>query len=124
MRHTLTVALLVIAASTAFAGSRHSWGTHCGTCVTPLVEDVDDCSDLRVILNDRDAIRAEETVPVGDTRSLTIKASEAGGIYVRRTDAARFAVKACKAAEFGESLSSLQVHVAGDRVTSTGPGAS
>lgn len=125
MRHTLTVALLVISATTVFAGSRDHWyGTHCGTCVTPLVEDVNDCDDLRVILNDRDAIRSEEAVPIGDTRSLTIKASEAGGIYVRRTDATRFAVKACKAAEFGESLSRLEVHVAGDRVTSTGPGAS
>ena len=122
MRSSLTVALLAVAAA-AFGGSHHRWDGNisCGKCVTPIVDDVNDCSDLRVIINDRDAVRAEEIVPVGDVSSLTVRAPEAGGIYVRRSDSPRFSVKACKAAEIGESLSGVETRFSGERVSATGP---
>lgn len=118
MRSTLTLALLFTAA-TAFAGGHHHF--RCGTCVTPLVDDVVGCDDLRVLFDDRDAVRAEEMVPVTDGRSLTIRAPETSGIYVHRTDAPRFAVRACKAAELGESLGQIRISVSGDNVTTAGP---
>jgi len=121
MRHTLLVALTILSA-TVFAGSRHHWyGSSCGTCVTPIADDVASCDDLQVILNDREAVRAEETVPVSAARSLTVRAPDAGGIYVHRTDAPRFSVKACKAGEVGASLSEIRVNVDGDRVSASGP---
>lgn len=97
---------------------------NCGICVAPIVDDVTDCSDLRVILNDHDAVRAEEMVAVGDARTLTIRAPEAGGIYVRSGDAPRFSVKVCKAVELDESVSSIQVRRDGDRLSATGPSSS
>ena len=122
MRRTLPILILLAAAFAAFAGSHHRWdGVNCGTCVTTLVDDVTDCSDLRVIFDDRDAVRSEENVDVGAARSLIIRASENGGIYVRRGDAPRFSVKACKAAAYGESLGSVKVRVNGDNLTTTGP---
>src|SRR5438477_12234099 len=122
MRRTLPILILLFAAFAAFAGSHHRWdGVNCGTCVTTLVDDVTDCSDLRVIFDDRDAVRSEENVDVGAARSLVIRASENGGIYVRRGDASRFSVTACKAAAYGEALGSVKVRVNGDSVTTTGP---
>ena len=120
MRSTLTLALLLAAAS-AFAGEHHRDHINCGTCVTPLVDDVTDCNDFRVVFDDRDAVRAEETIPVVDGRSLVIRAPRNGGIYVHRTDAPRFAVTACKGAELGESLGQIRVSVNGDNVTAAGP---
>src|SRR5205823_5029615 len=77
MRRTLPILILLAAAFAAFAGSHHRWdGVNCGTCVTTLVDDVTDCSDLRVIFDDRDAVRSEENVDVGAARSLIIRASE------------------------------------------------
>jgi hypothetical protein len=123
MKRTVLILLLLTAALAVFAGSRHRWdgGINCGTCVTPLVDDVTDCGDLRVIFDDRDAVRSEENVDVGDVRSLVIRASESGGIYVRRGDASRFSVRACKAAAYGEALAAVRVRVNGDNVTTTGP---
>ena len=121
MRHSLLVALTILSAST-FAGSHHHWNSmHCGTCVTPIVDDVTSCDDLRVIFDDRDAVRAEESVPVAEARSLFVRASENGGIYVRDTNSARFSVTACKAASFGETLGRVHANVSGGNVTASGP---
>jgi hypothetical protein len=125
MRRVLPVLILALIAAAAVAGSRkhHRYGHFsCGVCVTPLSDDVTDCSDLRVILNDRDAVQVEEIVPVEGVRALTMRAPEAGGIYVHRSDNSRYTVKVCKAAEPGESLSDVRVRVSGDEVSASGPG--
>ena len=115
MRHAFTLALLVLASTTSFAASHQRWDRiNCGTCVQTLVDDVNDCSDLRVVFNDREAVRAEEMVTVGEARSLTIRAPQSGGIYVRGTESSRFSVKACKAVEFGELLANVHVNVNGE----------
>ena len=120
MRYALPI--LLLAAFAASAGSRRYYEhVSCGVCVTPEVDDVDDCSDLRVIMNDRAAVRAEEIVPAGGIRSLTMRAPENGGIYVRQSSGPRYAIKACKAAAMGESLNDVRVSVSGDQVTATGP---
>ena len=125
MRHAFTLALLVLACTTSFAASHQRWNRiNCGTCVQTLVDDVNDCSDLRVVFNDREAVRAEEMVTVGEARSLTIRAPQSGGIYVRGTESSRFSVKACKAVEFGELLANVHVNVNGENMTATGPNAS
>jgi len=120
MRHTLLVALTILSA-TAFADSHHYHHYSCGTCVTPMTEDADSCDDFRVIFDDREAVRAEESVPVGDARSLFVRASEHGGIYVRDTNSSRFSVTACKAANLGETLSRVHANVSGGNVTASGP---
>ena len=124
MRHAFTLALLVLACTTSFASHQRWDHINCGTCVQTLVDDVNDCSDLRVVFNDREAVRAEEMVTVGEARSLTIRAPQSGGIYVRGTESSRFSVKACKAVEFGELLANVHVNVNGDNMTATGPNAS
>src|ERR1051325_10125764 len=61
------ILLALVMTATAIGGSRyHRDRVSCGMCVTQSTDDVADCSDLRVIINDQQANRAEETVSVGD----------------------------------------------------------
>jgi hypothetical protein len=123
MGRTFFILSLSLIAATAIGGSRHRWdgGVSCGVCVSPMVDDVNDCGDLHVIVNDRDAVRAEENVPADGIRSLRIHVPESGGVYVRQSSGSRYSIKACKAAELGESLGDVHVSVSGDEVTATGP---
>ena len=76
-----------------------------GLSVSTDDRDITDCSQLRVTIDDEPAARAEETVPVGDLRSLVVRAPQNGGIHVTGSDSGRFEVTACKAAGLDSSVS-------------------
>jgi DUF4097 and DUF4098 domain-containing protein YvlB len=82
---------------------------------------LNDCSQVRVTINDRPAVRAEEIVPVGSLRSLGIHAPQNGGVYVVGSRSGGYAVKACKAAAFESALNDIRVRVSGNEVTADGP---
>ena len=119
MRRTLVVLSLFALAAPLFAG-RH--GGHRGLSMS--IDDdgvVNDCSQMRVTINDRPAVRAEEIVPVGLPRSLAVHAPENGGIYVTGSQSSGYEVKACKAAAFHSALSDIRVRISGNEVTADGP---
>src|SRR5439155_10640116 len=103
---TAVVILVLLFATIAYAG--HS--RHCGMCISERSPDgpITSCDQLEVTIDDRDAVRAEEIVPVAGARSLTIRAPEAGGIRVVGA-AANYSVTACKAAAFDEDLRDIHV---------------
>lgn len=116
----IAFALLVVSLP-LLAGSRYGREhISCGVCVTPRVDDVTDCDDLHVIMQDRDAVTQEETVAVGNVRTLNVRAPQNGGIYVRRGTGSAFAVRACKAAQFDESLDGVKVTFSGNTLTARG----
>ncbi len=119
MRRTLVILSLFALAAPLFAG-RH--GGHRGLSMS--IDDdgvVNDCSQMRVTINDRPAVRAEEIVPVGSPRSLAVHAPENGGIYVTGSQSSGYEVKACKAAAFHSALSDIRVRISGNEVTADGP---
>jgi DUF4097 and DUF4098 domain-containing protein YvlB len=74
--------------------------------------------------DDRPAVRAEEMLPVGNLRSLNIRAPQNGGIYVIGSTSGGYEVKACKAAAFQEDLNQIRARVSGNAIITDGPGAS
>jgi DUF4097 and DUF4098 domain-containing protein YvlB len=119
MRKTLVAVSLFAVATTLMAG-RHGYRG-----LSMSIDDeglVNDCSALRVTIDDRPAARAVEIVPVGGLRSLSIRAPETGGVYVAGTSSGGYSVKACKAAEFAEDLSQIRVRISGNEVTAEGSG--
>jgi len=120
MRKTLVAVSLLAVATTVMAG-RHGYRG-----LSMSIDDegtVTDCSSLRVTIDDRPVARAEEIVPVGGLRSLSIRAPESGGVWVAGTSSGGYSVKACKAAEFAEDLNQIRVRVSGNELTADGPGA-
>jgi hypothetical protein len=121
MRQTLVMVSLFAVATTLSAGRHGNRG------LSMSVDDdglVNDCSALRVTIDDRPAVRAEEVVPLGGLRSLNLRAPENGGIYVQGSSSGGYEVKACKAAAFEEDLSQIRVRVSGNEVTADGPDSS
>jgi len=82
---------------------------------------VTDCNSLRVTIDDRPALRAEETVPAAGFRSLTVRPPQNGGIYVIGSDSGTYDERACKASAFQEDLDMHQVRVVGTEVTADAP---
>ena len=121
MRKTLVTLSLLAMATAAFASSRHNRGM--STTIDDDGGPVNDCSALRVTIDDRPALRAEEMVPVGNLRSLTIRAPQNGGIYVVGSASGGYEVRACKAAAFEEDLNQIRSRVSGNEVVTDGPGA-
>lgn len=114
MRRLLITALFVPA--TLFAG-------HSRTSLSVNTDDGDitDCSQLRVTIDDEPAARAEEVVPIGNVRSLTVRAPQNGGINVIGTDSGQYQVTACKAAAVGTALNDIRVRINGNELTADGP---
>jgi DUF4097 and DUF4098 domain-containing protein YvlB len=124
-RRTLVILALFALATSVYGSGRHS-GYHgsCGMCISVDDEaDLTDCGQLRVTINDRPAIRAEEVVAVGSPRSLVIRAPENGGIHVIGTDSGAYEVRACKAAAFDADISQIKVRMRGNELTADGPDA-
>jgi DUF4097 and DUF4098 domain-containing protein YvlB len=121
MRKMLVALSLFSLAGTLFAGSGR-YRTH--GMSTSIDDDglVNDCSALRVTMDDRPALRAEEMVSVGNPRSLTIRAPQNGGIYVIGSTSGGYEVRACKAAAFQEDLSQIRSRVSGNEILTEGPG--
>lgn len=82
---------------------------------------ISSCSDLRVTIDDEPAARAEETVPVGNPKSLAVHAARNGGIYAIGSASGGYEVTACKAAAAGTSLNDIRVSSSGNDVTADGP---
>jgi len=118
MRRMLVILSLFALTMPVFA-SRHG---HRGLSMS--IDDdgvVNDCSQMRVTIDDRPAVRAEEIVPVGSLRSLAVHAPQNGGIYVVGSQSGGYGVKACKAAAFDSALNDIRVRVSGNEVTADGP---
>jgi len=113
MRRALMIVSFLPA--TLFASNYH------GLSVSTDDRDVTDCSQLRVTIDDQPAAHAEEIVPVGDLRSLVVRAPQNGGIHVTGSDSGRLEVRACKAAAFDSSLNDIRVRVSGNELTADGP---
>lgn len=114
MRRALIIVSLLPA--TLFASHYHGH-----LSVSTDDRDITDCSQLRVTIDDQPAARAEEIVPVGDLRSLVVRAPQNGGIHVTGSDSGRFEVTACKAAAFDSSVNDIRVRVTGNELTADGP---
>ena len=95
------------------------WGS--GLSVTTDDRDITDCSQLRVTVDGEPAARAQEVVPLGNVRSLTVRAPRNGGIHVTGSDSGRYEVTACKAAAIDASLNDIRVRVNGNELTGDGP---
>ena len=119
MKKMLVALSLFALAAPVFAG-RHS-----NRSMSTTIDDdggiVNDCSALRVTMDDRPAMRAEETLSVGNLRSLNIRAPQNGGIYVSGASSGGYEVKACKAAAFEEDLNQIRSRVSGNEVVTDGP---
>lgn len=122
-RISIFVSLFMLAFG-AYAGehSRHHHG--CGLCVSmdDMQGEINDCSQLRVTIDDEPAVRAEEIVSIGTPRSLVIRAPENGGIHVVGSQSEGYEVKACKAAASEGALNDIRVRVKGNEVTADGAG--
>lgn len=118
MKKTLVALSLFALAAPLFAG-RHNHGMS-----TTIDDDglVNDCSALRVTIDDRPAARAEEMVSVGNLRSLNIRAPQNGGIYVTGSTSGGYEVRACKAAAFADDLNQIRSRVSGNEILTDGPG--
>jgi putative adhesin len=115
MRKLLLIGLF--APATLFA-----WHSHSGISINnDGYGDVTDCSQLRVTIDDEPAVRAQESVPVADLRSLSVHAPQNGGIYVSGAEGGRFEVTACKAAAIESALGDIRLRVSGNEVTADGP---
>lgn len=118
MRRMLVILSLFALAMPVFAG-RHGYHG-----LSMSIDDngvVDDCSQMRVTIDDQPAVRAEETVPLGSIRSLALRAPQNGGIYVVGWQSGGYEVKACKAAASESGLNAIRVRVSGNEVTADGP---
>jgi hypothetical protein len=111
MQRTFVIPFLLLA-GTVMAG---------GISIDNMDGDLNDCSQLRVTIDHRPAMRSEEIVNVGALRSLVVRAPENGGIHVVGSDSAGYEVKACKAAAFDDALADIKVRVTGNEVTAEGP---
>lgn len=121
MRRTLVTLFVLTASTTLFAGRHGNHGM--SVSIDDLDGNITDCSRLRVTINDRPALRAEEMVAVGSPRSLTVRAAENGGIHVVGSSSGGYEVRACKAAAFEEDLNQIRVRVSGNEVSAEGPDA-
>jgi hypothetical protein len=123
MRKIVVSLCLFLLAGAAFAHSTRYRGHGLSTSID---DDglVNDCSALRVTIDDRLAVRAEEMLPVGNLRSLNIRAPQNGGIYVVGSTSGGYEVKACKAAAFQEDLNQIRTRVSGNAIITDGPNAS
>ncbi len=122
MRKMLVALCLFSLAGSLFASGRGRYGNH--GMSTTIDDDggiVNDCSALRVTMDDRPAARAEETLSVGNLRSLTIRAPQNGGIYVSGSTSGGYEVKACKAAAFADDLNQVRSRVSGNEILTDGP---
>jgi hypothetical protein len=95
------------------------WGS--GLSVSTDDRDITDCSQLRVTIDGEPVAHAQETVPLGNVRSLTVRAPRNGGIHVMGGDSGRYEVTACKAAAMDSSLNDIHVRVNGNELTADGP---
>jgi hypothetical protein len=120
MRRTIFTLLLLALTLSAGASRHRNLGYSCGLCMIPDGDNITSCDQMRVVINDEDAARAEETVNVPIGRRLAITAKN-GGIHVRGTDSAQPSIKACKATALAASLDQVHVRVNGNTVTSDGP---
>jgi DUF4097 and DUF4098 domain-containing protein YvlB len=82
---------------------------------------VTSCSDLRVTFEDEPAATADEVVPVGNVRSLAVRAPQNGGISVAGNDSGGYQVTACKAAYSSAALNDIRVRLSGNEVSASGP---
>jgi hypothetical protein len=130
MRHTVkalilagAVAGLLTLPAAARNGNhygRHSTlsiGSHFDDDTTPVTE----CSQLDVTFDGDDGARAEEELPAANLRSLKLNTSHNGGVRVVGWDRPTYAVKACKAAAFGNTLSQIRTTLNGNEVRTDGP---
>src|SRR5438034_280650 len=83
--------------------------------------EITSCDQISVRFSDSRGYRAEEQLPVSGLRSLKLHAAQNGGIYVSGSNSNQYTVKACKAAEFEDSLRDIRVGVRGNEVTADGP---
>lgn len=122
MRKMLVALCLFSLTGSLFASGRGRYGNHGFS--TTIDDDglVNDCSALRVTMDDRPALRAEEMVPVGNVRSLNIRAPQNGGIYVFGSSSGGYEVRACKAAAFEEDLNQIRSRASGNEILTDGPG--
>src|SRR5258706_12985968 len=100
MRRLFLTALALAAIPLFSAGGshRHDVNGHHGMSVNIDGGWTDDggpttCDALRVTFDDEPAVRAEEDLPVGSLRSLSVKSDQNGGIHVLRTKESRLAAK-------------------------------
>jgi len=120
MRRILVTLTLLSLATTLSASGRYR---HHG--MSTSVDDdglVDNCGAIRVTINDRPAMRSEESVPVSSLRSLNIRAPQNGGVYVIGGTSSGYEVTACKAAWYDDDLNQIRARVSGNAVTADGPG--
>ena len=117
-RILLALCLLAVATTLSASGRYRNHGMS-----TSIDDDdlVNNCGAVRVTFNDRPAIRAEESVPVGSLRSLSVRAPQNGGVYVIGGTSSSYEVTACKAAWYEDDLSQIRTHVSGNEVTADGP---
>lgn len=122
MRRALVIVSVFALATTLYAGRHGNRG------LSMTIDDsegtINDCSALRVTIDDRPAVRAEELVSIGSPRSLVLRPPENGGIHVVGTDSGGYEVRVCKAAAFEEDLNQIRVRVSGNEVTADGPDSS
>jgi DUF4097 and DUF4098 domain-containing protein YvlB len=118
MRKTLVALCLFALAGNLSAGSHRNHGMS-----TSIDDDglVNDCSALRVTMDGRPAVRAEEMVNVGSLRSLKIRAPQNGGIYVAGSTSGGYEARACKAAAFEEDLNQIRSRISGNEIVTDGP---
>jgi hypothetical protein len=80
-----------------------------------MSDDIDDCNLLRVTINDQPAVRAEEVVAVGSSRSLVVDAPENGGIHVVGSQSAAYE------AASESLLRDIRVSVNANKISADGP---
>ena len=84
---------------------------------------VTDCSQLRVRVDGRDALRAEErvTLPRSASPLTALHLPNQSGIWVYGSDRADYEIRICKAAATAETLAAVRAQAAGGRFAAEGP---
>jgi hypothetical protein len=126
--------LIVVGLSAAPASPRHhsvsnadDHGHHSLNISGGHRQPANDCSDLRIRFDDRDAVVRSETRTLSKAEAPVLKVHPHanGGTQVVGWDNANYSVTACKAAEAGDSaervLSQIKMSIEGGTVSTSGP---
>jgi hypothetical protein len=118
MRHALTT-LLFIALAVPACARVHNRSTTISIDTDDWSE-VANCSQIRVTIDGRQAVRAEENVSIGAVKTLHVAAGNRGGVYVIGSTDGAYSVKLCKAAALAGDLANIRARFSGSELSVVG----
>ncbi|HEX3581409.1 MAG TPA: hypothetical protein VH087_06580 [Thermoanaerobaculia bacterium] len=117
MRRFLSFLALSLLSLPLFASHTHGLNVNISTDDDePLTR----CDQIRASVDGERLPMSEETLDARGVRTLTVRTSQNGGVYVTAADDGVYSVKACKAAAFADA-GSIRTAISGGTVTADGP---